>query len=149
MGALLIIGLSAVVTLGPNNTVPIPGARLAAQCGSNGGSSKNNNDVVSTTINFGCQGNSCTNGTTKGYCGSPHNPILDLAFAIIRFLSAGVGVVIVASFIVAGIQYTMSSGEPSATQAAIKRIQSNLTALILFIFGYAILNYFIPGGFLH
>ena len=51
------------------------------QCGSGPGS-------VVTSIDFGCQG--------KG------NPVDDLLFSIIRFLSAGVGVVVVASVIVGG-----------------------------------------------
>jgi len=91
-------------------------------------------NAVKTSINIGCQG--------KG------NPILDMTFGIIRFLSAGVGLVIVASMVYAGIQYASSRGDPNATAQAIKRIQSNVIALLIFIFGYAILNYVLPAGFL-
>lgn len=89
---------------------------------------------VKTSINIGCQG--------KG------NPILDMLFAFIRFLSAGVGLVIVGSMVFAGVQYTTSRGDPQATAQAVNRIQSSFLALLLFIFTYAILNYLVPAGLL-
>ncbi|MEI9913693.1 MAG: hypothetical protein WDN66_01680 [Candidatus Saccharibacteria bacterium] len=90
-------------------------------------------NAVTTSIDFGC--------LNKG------NPINDIIFAIIRFLSAGVGIVVVMSVIIGGIQYIMSRGDPNATQAAIGRLTSAVTALIVYIFAYAILNFVIPGGF--
>lgn len=87
---------------------------------------------VPTSINFGCK-----------HVG---NPITDLAFAIIRLLSDGVGIVVIGSVIVGGIQYTSSRGDPKATEQAITRIRSSLMALLIFIFAYAILNYVIPQG---
>lgn len=98
------------------------------------GGDDDGNSPVAVSINFGCQG--------KG------NPIMDMLFAFIKLLSDGVGLVVIASMIVAGIQYTSSRGDPQATAKAISRIQSNVTALFLFIFAYAILNYLIPGQFL-
>ncbi len=88
-------------------------------------------EAVRVSINFGCQG--------KG------NPIMDMLFAIIRLLSDGVGLVVIASLIVAGIQYTSSRGDPQLTAKAVHRLQSNVTALVIFFFAYAILNYLIPG----
>jgi hypothetical protein len=92
------------------------------------------NPTVRMSFNLGCTGHG--------------NPILDVTFAIIRFLSAGVGLVIVGSMIVAGIQYIGSRGDPNATAQAINRIRSNVIALLLYIFGFAILNYIIPGQLL-
>lgn len=92
------------------------------------------NGKVDIAIDVGCKG--------KG------NPILDMLFAFIRFLSIGVGLVLIGSMIVAGIQYTSSRGDPQATAAAIKRITSTVGALALFIFMYAILNWLIPAGLL-
>lgn len=89
-------------------------------------------DSVDTIINIGCRG--------KG------NPIVDLAFAIIRILSIGVGIVVVGSIIVAGIQYTTAGGDPQKTAAAIKRISNTVGALVLYIFAYALLNWLIPAG---
>jgi hypothetical protein len=90
---------------------------------------------VVLSINIGCWG--------RG------NPIADAAFAIIRVLSAGVGLVVVASIVIGGIQYSASRGDPQATALAIGRIRSSLIALLIFIFAYAILNFVIPAGFLH
>jgi hypothetical protein len=89
-----------------------------------------NESSVKTAIDIGCRGNG--------------NPIVDMLFAIIRFLSLGVGLVVVASIVVAGIQYSTSQGDPQMAAKAKKRIQSALTALIVFIFAYAILNYIVP-----
>jgi hypothetical protein len=89
---------------------------------------------VHTTINIGCKG--------KG------NPIADATFAVIRFLSNGVGLVIVGSLVYGGIQYSASRGDPQATAMAVNRLRSTLLALFIFIFGYTILNYLIPAGFL-
>jgi hypothetical protein len=97
--------------------------------------------------------------TSKPYCGDPSykaqtaidlgcehhgNPIEALIFAIIKLLSDGVGLVVIASLIVAGIQFTASRDEPQAKALAIKRIQSNLTAFLLYCFAYALLNYLVP-----
>lgn len=90
---------------------------------------------VYTTVDIGCSG--------KG------NPITDAAFAIIRVLSDGVGLVIIASIVYGGIQYSAAAGDPNSTSQAIHRIRESLIALLIFIFGYAILNYLIPAGFLH
>ncbi len=95
-------------------------------CGGGSGESS-----VKTTIDLGCTG--------KG------NPILDMLFAFIRFLSIGAGLVIIASLVYAGIQYTGSRGDPNANKLAVKRIQANVAALLVFIFAYAILNYLLPG----
>ncbi|MDB5175777.1 MAG: hypothetical protein JWM81_635 [Candidatus Saccharibacteria bacterium] len=81
-------------------------------------------------------------------CKNKGNPIVDALFAIIRFLSYGVGLIIVGSLIVAGIQYTTARDDPQAVAAAQKRIKSTIGALALFIFGFTILNYVIPAGVL-
>jgi len=99
-----------------------------------------------------------SDNTSKGYnkvymsidigCKHQGSAIADATFAILRFLSAGVGLVITGSLVFAGIQYSASRGDPQATALAIKRIQANVVALIVFIFAYAILDYIIPSGFL-
>ncbi len=91
-------------------------------------------NAVKVTINFGCRG--------KG------SGLADLTFAIIRFLSAGVGLVVVGSIVVAGIQYTTSRGDPNTTAQAIKRIRNSVYALLIYLFTAAILNFILPEGFL-
>jgi hypothetical protein len=90
--------------------------------------------AVSVAVDFGCEG--------KG------NALVDMMFAIIRFLSVGVGIVVVGSLVWAGVQYTSSRGDPNATAKAKERIQSTLLALVVYIFAAAILNFVIPGNFI-
>lgn len=78
-------------------------------------------------------------------CTGKGNSILDMIFAFIRFLSIGVGLVVIGSLVVAGIQYTASRGDPQATANAMKRIYSTLGALLLYIFLFAIINWLVPG----
>jgi hypothetical protein len=89
--------------------------------------------AVETSIDIGCRGQG--------------NPIIDMMFAVIRLLSNGVGLVIIGSIIVGGIQYTMSAGDPQAAAKAIGRIRATIIALGLYIFAYPLLNYVIPSGF--
>lgn len=91
-----------------------------------------NHDQYTPTINIGCTGQG--------------NPIVDMSFALIRILSMGVGLLVVASIIVAGIQYSTSQGDPQAAAKAKTRIQSAITALIIYIFAFAILNYVVPSA---
>ncbi len=87
---------------------------------------------VQTTTDFGCKGSD--------------NPVVQLLYAVIRFLSVGVGIIVVGSIVVAGIQYSTSQGNPQATAAALKRVGATVTALFIYLFMYAILNWLIPGG---
>ncbi len=129
----------------------ISNIRLVNGCGATTGFDR-------TSINFGCYGNGCGSSNPNDsdynpdykptpYCNAYHNGIVDLLFAVIRFLSDGVGLVVIVSVIIGGIQYIVSRGDPNATGAAIKRLTSALTALLIFIFAYAILDYVIPIGF--
>jgi hypothetical protein len=124
-----LVGASGTWTevLCSNLTTPITSSTTQYYCGGP-------SDEIDTSIDFGCQ--------HKG------NPILDMLFAIIRLLSDGVGVVVIASVVVGGIQYTTSAGDPNAVAKAVGRIRASLLALVIFIFAYAIVNYVLPGAFL-
>lgn len=91
--------------------------------------------AVKTKFDFGCNG-------------AHQNPIYDVAFAIIRFLSIGVGIVVVIAIVLAGIKYTTSEGNPEATRQAKQNIQNAILALFIYIFAFALINYLVPGGFL-
>ncbi len=134
----------------PGFTIKDQGGTADGTSGSDTGAAININRTVATSgkvcgdpgqeahidpvIDLGCKG--------KG------NAILDLTFAIMRFLSLGAGLVMIGSTIVAGIQYTVSRGDPQATAAALKRIVSTVSALFFFVFAYAILNWVVPAGVL-
>ena len=89
-------------------------------------------NAVKTRFNLGCQG--------KG------GPIEDLFYSIIRCLSVGIGLVLVASIIYAGIQYASSTGNPDQTSAAKKRIQNAFVALIFYLLIFVMIQYLVPGG---
>jgi hypothetical protein len=72
--------------------------------------------------------------------------VTDYLVPAINFLSAGVGVVVIAMIIIGAIQYTTSGGNPQGEADARKKIFNALLALITFIFIYAFLNFVIPGG---
>lgn len=120
---------STVIGTNPNEANPNDYRATAYYCGDPA-----NDNKVTTSIDIGCR--------HKG------NPILDMVFAIIRLLSIGVGLVVIGSIIMAGIQYTTSKGDPQATAKALNRVYSTFGALLLFIFAYAILNWLIPAGIL-
>ena len=104
---------------------PEPAVVTKYHCGSN--------PQIATAIDIGCRGE--------------NNPIIDMLFAVLRILSNGVGLVIVGSIIVGGIQYTTSAGDPQASAKAIGRIRATVIALGLYIFAYPLLNYLLPLGF--
>ncbi|MET0779274.1 MAG: hypothetical protein ABWY71_00410 [Candidatus Saccharimonadales bacterium] len=138
-------GFSAPLILGVATAVGVVLAPVAVSaatyyCGSG-------TEKVQTSIDMGCIGSKCVERSAPAFCGSNHSGVIDMLFAIIRFLSAGVGLVVIASMVFAGIQYTTSRGDPQASAAAIKRIRNTVVALGIYIFAYAILNYLIPAGF--
>lgn len=94
--------------------------------------------AVKVGFNFGCRG--------EDYPEDNLNPIVDIALAIFRFLSVGVGIVVIGSIVVAGIQYSASRGNPQSTQAAINRVGSSFIALLIYLFSFAIANFLVPGG---
>lgn len=90
-------------------------------------------DAVETRIDLGCTG-------------EVDNPILDMAYALVRFFSYGVGLVLAASIIWGGIQYSSSQGNPEATQAAKTRIQNAIIGLVFYLLIFAAVQFLVPGG---
>ncbi len=134
-------GLKTVNPLGNFKANPDAGKLLEAKNTKTCGSGTDNE--VKVAFDFGCAGPEYCDGKSPDCV---LNPIVDVAFAIFRFLSAGVGLIVIGSIIVAGLQYSASRGNPQATQAAIKRITSSIVALLIYIFIFAFANYLVPGG---
>lgn len=65
---------------------------------------------------------------------------------LVTFLTAVVGVAVVISIIIGGIQYTSSAGDPSKAGAAKDRIRNAIIALVVYILLFGLLNFLIPGG---
>lgn len=78
---------------------------------------------------------------SQGNCG-----IMKIIVVITNFMAGISGVIIVAALVWGGIMYSMAGNDPSKVQAAKKRIYSALTALLLLVFGYAIIQWLVPGG---
>ncbi len=74
------------------------------------------------------------------------NKIFDYLIDIVNLLSAAVGIIVVISIIVGGIQYITSDGNPQNVAAAKERIRNSILAFVIYIFGFAVLQYLIPGG---
>lgn len=85
----------------------------------------------------------CTEGADSGNCG-----ITSYIVVFINILSGLVGVVVIGVLVVSGIQYSASSGDPSAAAAARKKIINALLALVMFAFMYGFMQWLVPGGVL-
>jgi hypothetical protein len=87
-------------------------------------------------------------GGQPGHCNSSNNCDLVKLYVnpFIRVLGIVVGLVVAASLVLGGIQYSASSGDPQKTSAAKSRITNTLLAFMAFAFLYAFLNFLIPGG---
>jgi hypothetical protein len=129
---------------------------------------------ASTTIPAGCPGgpdgpkdpsttttgNGCGTSVSQDNCGddttdsattpgsAPDLVALYLNPAINLFSSL-VGVVVVISIIVGGIQYSMSAGDPQKAARAKGRIMNALIALVAYAFLWAFLQFIVPGGVFH
>ncbi len=93
-------------------------------------------------VKLNCQSPGDPNSTPE----SQKCPLTDMIIKIINILSGLVVVVVIAVMVIAGIQYSASSGDPQATAAARKRITNALLALLFYGSMYAILQWLIPGG---
>lgn len=73
--------------------------------------------------------------------------VLKLIVVVTNTMAAAAAIVIVIMIIVGGIQYSMAGGADAAkVQAAKSKITNALLALFLLIFGYAFLQWLVPGG---
>lgn len=67
---------------------------------------------------------------------------------ILTLAGSAVGIVIILMLVIAGIQYITSAGDSGRVKAAKDRVVGAITALILFMFMVAILQFIVPGGIL-
>lgn len=85
---------------------------------------------------------------SSGNCSSANKCDLILKYVnpFINFLAALVGLAVVISIVIGGIQYGSSAGDSAKVTAAKNRIRNSIIALLTFMFLYALLNFLIPGG---
>lgn len=90
-------------------------------------------------VNPGC---SSTTYSVNSGCGIVQRYINPL----IRFLSAGFGIIVAIMIAVGGLQYATAGGDPQKVAAGKKRIFNAIFALIAFGLLATFLNFIIPGG---
>ena len=74
--------------------------------------------------------------------------IIDYVVRGINILSAVAGMAIIGSMMIAGYQYMTARDNAGQIEAARKRIVWAVSALLLLIFMYALLEFLVPGGVL-
>lgn len=74
------------------------------------------------------------------------NPIVEELQVVVNFLSATVGVVVVAMIVWGGIRYAMAGDNPQVVTDAKNHITNAVIALLVFIFMFAFLQWLVPGG---
>lgn len=80
--------------------------------------------------------------------GNGVNPIYAYLKGIIIFMGGAIGLAVVISIIVAGIQYSSSAGNPANITKAKERLTNAVIGLVLYLFLAAILRYLVPQIFL-
>ena len=95
---------------------------------------------LSDTLQHGSPKNDCKT-VDEANCG-----IVKWIVTAINIFSAIVMLVIVAMIIIGGIQYSTSRDEPQSVAAAKQKILNAVIALVVFIFGFAFLQWVVPGG---
>ena len=89
----------------------------------------------------------CEPGNTNPDCKpATQADLLNLIQNVIKFLGAGVGVVVTAMFGYSGFRYLTAGSNPSQVADAKSHMTNALLALFLYIFGMALLNFIVPGG---
>jgi hypothetical protein len=95
--------------------------------------------------------NTCASGTacsdsaikcSRGNC----DLVATYVDPFIKVLSGLVGLVVIISLIVGGVQYSASEGDPQKAAQAKSRITKTVFAFIVFIFLFALLQFLVPGG---
>lgn len=91
----------------------------------------------------------CNDPATAGDCTSSTNNcdfIRQYVNPAIQLFSVAFGLFAVISLIVAGINYSMSEGDPQKSARAKSRIVNTVIAIVAYLFLYAFLQFLVPGG---
>lgn len=86
----------------------------------------------------------CKNGSKS--CLENNGIIKNVIQPIVNFLTALVGIVVVGSIMLGGIQYALGGDNAEKVGQAKKRIGNSLFAFLIFILTFAFLQWLIPGG---
>jgi len=101
-----------------------------------------NSELVAAT----CSKAEPQNDVSPGSTDEDVQKILGYLQTGINLVTAMAGLAITAGFIIGGIQYSTSGGNPNAAAAAKKRIGNAVLALLALVFLYTFLQWLVPGG---
>ncbi len=90
----------------------------------------------------------CPAGQVQVTNSGPGGAIIVYLKWVLRLFNLAIGGVIVLVLVISGIQYITSAADPARVKGAKKRIEQAVTALVLYMFMFAILNFLVPGGIL-
>lgn len=136
MAVALLLSLGTILT-------PVLASAAPTQCNDTNNNC-NGGQPSGTTVTDSSVGNVCANKTDQQCL--KENPIIKDLNIIVGFLSGLVGVVVVGTIIMGGIQYAAAGDKADAVSAAKKRIINGVIALVTFLFVFAFLQWLIPGG---
>lgn len=120
---LLLIGITASIF----GIIAVPSLALADNCSSTLSGKTVDNSKVQKCLNT--------------------NPIVTkIIDPIVNFLSAGVGIVVVATIIAGGIQYSTAGSSPDAVNKAKERMTNGVLALVIYLLIFGFLQWIVPGG---
>lgn len=122
------------------NSDPTTGAGDSGSGGADSGvdTSDNWNPTNIAKINADC--------SVEGDLDTDNCKFLAFLVGAVKALSAVVGVVVVITIVVGGIQYSTARNNPQAVASAKKKIFMAVLALVIYLFGFAFLNWLVPGG---
>lgn len=101
-------------------------------------------DNVSTTTSIPAAPKDCVaNDLSSSNCG-----IIKMIITITNIVAGIAALVIVGTLIWGGILYSSAGADPGKVQAAKSKLIAGMTALLLLVFGYAIVQWLTPGGIL-
>ncbi|MDF2461227.1 MAG: hypothetical protein K0S68_630 [Candidatus Saccharibacteria bacterium] len=89
-------------------------------------------------------------GTSKCVNNSSANggAIVNYLKTILKLLGGAIGLFIILMLIIAGIGYITSFGDPTQIKNSKGRVVNALTALLLYLMMFALLQFLVPGGIL-
>lgn len=99
--------------------------------------------LENTPVVLGCSDTTATGGTVIE---GTDSPILCEFIRVVRFLSIGVTIVAAITVAVSGLQYTAAKGDPNKTSQAVQRLAKVGMGIVFYLFGWALLEFLIPGG---
>lgn len=143
-----IIALTFVLAMTGATLVLPPATAAAYTCGvtttyekDSAGKDVKKQVPIETSIDF------TMGGAFGGLCSASNaSPITAMLLWAISILGVGVGIAVVIGIVLGGITYAMSDGEAGRVKEAKDKIVNAIIALFLFLFGYAAINFLVPGG---